>query len=95
MRFVQKNALLYAVRWTDDITDITPASVPLSPTGPLPGPSARRTATTVAASGVSVAAPAAGVNILSAEPSPCGGSSGAIISGYYAAINVADYLKNI
>jgi fumarate reductase flavoprotein subunit len=61
----------------------------------IDGPSARRTATTVAASGVSVAAPAAGVNILSAEPSPCGGSSGAIISGYYAAINVADYLKNI
>jgi len=61
----------------------------------IDGPSARRTATTVAASGVSVAAPAAGVNILSTEPSPCGGSSGAIISGYYAAINAADYLKNI
>jgi len=48
----------------------------------------------VAASGVSVAAPAAGVNILSTEASPCGGSSGAIISGYYAALGVADYLKN-
>jgi fumarate reductase flavoprotein subunit len=34
------------------------------------------------------------VNILSTEPSPCGGSSGAIISGYYAALGVAEYLKN-
>jgi hypothetical protein len=60
----------------------------------IDGPSARRAATTMAESGVSMAAPAAGVNLLSTEPSPCGGSSGAIISGYFAALGVADYLKN-
>jgi hypothetical protein len=37
---------------------------------------------------------AAGVNVLSTEPCPCSGVSGAIISGYYAALGVADYLKN-
>jgi hypothetical protein len=40
-------------------------------------------------------AAAGSVNILSTEPSPCGGSSGAIISGYYAALGVMDYFKNI
>jgi hypothetical protein len=59
----------------------------------IDGPSARRTATTVAASGVSMADPAAGMNVLETDPSPCGGSSGAIISGYYAALGVADYFK--
>jgi fumarate reductase flavoprotein subunit len=38
-------------------------------------------------------APAAGVNILSTEPYPCNGSSDALISGYYAGMHVADYLK--
>jgi succinate dehydrogenase/fumarate reductase flavoprotein subunit len=33
-------------------------------------------------------------NILSGEGSPCGGLGPAIISGYYAGANVADYLKN-
>jgi hypothetical protein len=32
---------------------------------------------------------------LSGEGSPCGGSNAALISGYYAALGVADYLKNI
>jgi fumarate reductase flavoprotein subunit len=40
------------------------------------------------------AAPAASVNILSTEPYPCNGSSSALISGYYAGMHVADYLKN-
>ena len=40
------------------------------------------------------AAPAAGVNILAAEPYPCNGSSSALISGYYAALGVADYFNN-
>jgi fumarate reductase flavoprotein subunit len=43
--------------------------------------------------GISGAAPAAGVNILSTEPYPCNGSSSALISGYYAALGVADYLN--
>jgi fumarate reductase flavoprotein subunit len=34
-------------------------------------------------------------NILGGEGSPCGGSNAAIISGYYAALGAADYLKNI
>jgi fumarate reductase flavoprotein subunit len=41
----------------------------------------------------SVSVPSA--NILSTEPYPCNGSSSALISGYYAALDVADYLKNI
>ena len=61
----------------------------------IDGPSARRTDTTVAESGVSMAVSAPGVDLLSTEPSPCGGSSGAIISGYYAALGVADYLKSL
>jgi fumarate reductase flavoprotein subunit len=36
---------------------------------------------------------AAGGNILSTEPSPCGGSNAALISGYYAALGVADYFN--
>jgi hypothetical protein len=32
---------------------------------------------------------------LSGEGSPCGGSNAALISGYYAALGIADYLKNI
>jgi succinate dehydrogenase/fumarate reductase flavoprotein subunit len=32
---------------------------------------------------------------LSGEGSPCGGSNAALISGYYAALGVADYFKNI
>jgi succinate dehydrogenase/fumarate reductase flavoprotein subunit len=39
-------------------------------------------------------APAARVNILTTEPYPCNGSSAALISGYYAALGVADYFKN-
>jgi fumarate reductase flavoprotein subunit len=35
------------------------------------------------------------INILSGEGSPCGGLGPAMISGYYAGTNVADYLKNI
>jgi len=70
----------------------------------IDGPSARRTASAGTPSGASggvpsgmggaPGAPEAGVNVLSTEPSPCGGSSGAVISGYYAALGAADYLKN-
>jgi fumarate reductase flavoprotein subunit len=34
-------------------------------------------------------------NILSGEGSPCEGSSAALISGYYAGMSVADYLKSL
>jgi fumarate reductase flavoprotein subunit len=40
-------------------------------------------------------APAASVNILTTEPSPCGGSTAAFMSGYSAGVHVAEYLKNI
>jgi hypothetical protein len=32
---------------------------------------------------------------ISGEGSPCGGSNAALISGYYAALGVGDFLKNI
>jgi len=38
---------------------------------------------------------AASVNIIATEPYPCNGSSSALISGYYAGIHAANYLKNI
>jgi fumarate reductase flavoprotein subunit len=37
---------------------------------------------------------AASVNILTTEPSPCGGSTAAFMSGYSAGVHVAQYLKN-
>lgn len=48
-----------------------------------------------AVSGGAPGASAAGTNILSGEGSPCGGLGPAFISGYYAGINAANYLKNI
>jgi succinate dehydrogenase/fumarate reductase flavoprotein subunit len=38
---------------------------------------------------------AASVNILSTEPSPCGGSTAAFVSGYSAGVHAAEYLKKI
>jgi len=37
---------------------------------------------------------ATGGNILSSEPSPCGGSMAAFISGYDAGVHVAEYLQS-
>jgi fumarate reductase flavoprotein subunit len=38
---------------------------------------------------------AASANILTTEPSPCGGSTAAFMSGYSAGVHVAEYLKNV
>jgi succinate dehydrogenase/fumarate reductase flavoprotein subunit len=48
------------------------------------------TGTTTGASGVS-----GGKNILSTEPSPCGGSMAALMSGYSAGVHVAEFLKKV
>jgi hypothetical protein len=45
--------------------------------------------------GISDTPAAASFSLLSTEPYPCNGSSSALISGYYAGMHVAEYLKNI
>jgi fumarate reductase flavoprotein subunit len=81
---------IYAVGDTCTIYGGRPAGIG----GGAEGASADIT-TAVILGGDSGGAPAAGVNILSTEPYPCNGSSSALISGYYAALGVADYFKKI
>jgi len=88
---------LYAAGDTCTIYGTRPAFIMGGPGGP-PGGAAAVTANEASAEGRGGgpgSAPAAKVNVLSTQPSNCGGSSAAIMSGYIAGIGVGDYLKNI
>ena len=63
--------------------------------GSAPGPGGPGAAPGAGGPGGAPGAVAASVNILTTEPSPCGGSTAAFMSGYSAGVHVAQYLKNV